>query len=92
MNNLRTVTPKPRPSAGRLRHTGRALRLIGFLTAAIGLYLFLPAPVGLGVLNMWLALPLIIVLTLGFLRILPGKSSGGINASSRSSRTSTPGP
>ena len=30
----------------------------------VGLYLYLPAPTGLGVLNMWLAMPLIIASTL----------------------------
>ncbi len=72
MNNLRTVTPNPGHPL-RAFATLAGLYGVGFLTAAIGLYLFLPAPVGLGVLNMWLALPLIIVLTLGFLRILPGE-------------------
>nr|WP_203594674.1 MFS transporter [Wenzhouxiangella limi] len=79
MNNLRTITPDP---GHPLVAFGKILGLygIGFLAAGIGLYLFLPSPVGLGVLNMWLALPLIILLTLGFMRLLPGKVGAGIQA------------
>ena len=71
MNNLRTVTPEP---GHPLTAFGKILGLygIGFVAAAVGLYLFLPAPVGIGILNMWIALPLIIVLTLGIMRALPG--------------------
>jgi len=77
MNNLRTVTPDP---GNPLTAFGKILGLygIGLVAAAIGLYLFLPRPVGLGVLNMWLALPLIIVLTLGTMRMLPGQIGTGI--------------
>ncbi len=72
MNNLRTITPEPgHPLAAFGRITG--LYLIGFLTAGIGLYLYLPAPVGLGVLNPWLAMLLIIVATLVIMRLVPGK-------------------
>jgi len=41
---------------------------LAFLTTAVGLYLYLPAPTGLGLLNMWVALPLIIVATLGIMK------------------------
>ncbi|HSH46973.1 MAG TPA: antiporter [Halomonas sp.] len=71
MNNLRTITPNPgTPLAAFSKIIG--LYGIGFVAAIIGLYLFLPAPVGLGVLNMWVALPLIIVLSVAMLRMLPG--------------------
>ncbi|WP_072820823.1 MFS transporter [Modicisalibacter ilicicola] len=71
MNNLRTITPHP---GTPLAAFGKILGLygIGFVAAAVGLYLFLPAPVGLGLLNMWIALPLTIALTVGLLRLLPG--------------------
>ncbi len=77
MNNIKAITPAP---GHPLVAFGKILGLygVGFLTAAIGLYLFLPEPVGLGVLNMWLALPLIIVLTLAFMRLLPGTIGEGI--------------
>ncbi len=42
---------------------------LAFLTAGVGLYLYLPAPVGLGLLNMWVALPLIMVATLFVMKL-----------------------
>ena len=40
------------------------LYTLSFLPAGIGLYLYLPQPTGLGLLSMWLVMPLIIVSTL----------------------------
>ena len=40
------------------------LYTLAFVPAIVGLYLYLPAPTGLGLLNMWVAMPLIIVSTL----------------------------
>lgn len=72
MNNLRPITPEPgHPLAAFAKVAG--LYLVGFLTAGIGLWLYLPAPTGLGVLNMWVALILICVSTLVLLRAIPGK-------------------
>ncbi|RLK48762.1 NNP family nitrate/nitrite transporter-like MFS transporter [Alkalispirillum mobile] len=72
MNNLRTISPNP---GSAFEAFGKILALYGvaFVAAAIGLYLFLPRPVGLGVLNMWVALPLVIVITLGLMRLMPGE-------------------
>ena len=63
MNNLLTVSPHIGSTAAAL---GRILLLYGvaLLPSAVGLYLYLPAPTGLGLLNMWIAMPLIIVVTL----------------------------
>jgi len=63
MNNLLTITPN---HGGTLAAFGKILYLYGlaFGVGALGLYLYLPAPTGLGWLNMWVALPLIIVATL----------------------------
>jgi NNP family nitrate/nitrite transporter-like MFS transporter len=67
MNNLKTVTPGVDNS---LTSTTAAfikiiwLYTLSFLPAGVGLYLYLPAPTGLGLLNMWVAMPLIIVSTL----------------------------
>jgi NNP family nitrate/nitrite transporter-like MFS transporter len=60
MNNLLVISPK---IGGTLAAFFKILWLYGlaFLTAGVGLYLYLPAPTGLGLLNMWVALPLIIV-------------------------------
>ncbi|MDH4181378.1 MAG: antiporter, partial [Betaproteobacteria bacterium] len=62
MNNLLTISPNIGSTAAAL---GKILLLYGvaLITAGIGLYLYLPAT-GLGVLNMWVAMPLIIVGTL----------------------------
>ena len=40
-----------------------------FIPAGIGLYLYMPAPTGLGLLNMWVAMPLIIVGTLWMMKL-----------------------
>jgi NNP family nitrate/nitrite transporter-like MFS transporter len=63
MNNLKTVSPNTGgPIVAFLKITW--LYTLSFVPAGIGLYLYLPAPSGLGLLNMWLAMPLIIVGTL----------------------------
>jgi NNP family nitrate/nitrite transporter-like MFS transporter len=63
MNNLKTVSPSTGgPITAFLKITW--LYTLSFIPAGIGLYLYLPAPGGLGLLNMWLAMPLIIVGTL----------------------------
>jgi len=79
MNNLRNITPEP---GHPLVAFGKILGLygVGFIAAAVGLYLFLPQPVGLGVLNMWIALPLTIVLTLALMRALPGAVGRGVKS------------
>ncbi len=45
------------------------LYTLAFLPAVAGLYLYLPAPSGLGVLSMWVAMPLIIVSTLLIMKL-----------------------
>ena len=59
MNNLKTVSPN---TGGTLSAFLKIIWLytLSFVPAGIGLVLYLPAPSGLGVLNMWLAMPLII--------------------------------
>ena len=71
MNNLLAITPNPgNPLAAFGKIIG--LYLVGFIAAAVGLYLYLAAPVGLGVLNMWVTMVLIMAGTLFMLRMLPG--------------------
>lgn len=68
MNNLKTVSPHTgHPIVAFLKITW--LYTLSFVPAGLGLYLYLPAPSGLGVLNMWLALPLIIAGTLLMLKL-----------------------
>jgi len=59
MNNLLTISPNIGSTAAAF---GKILLLYGvaFVTAALGLWLYLPKPTGLGILNMWIAMPLII--------------------------------
>jgi len=68
MNNLKTVTPD---AGGTIAAFAKIVWLytLSFLPAGLGLYLYLPAPTGLGLLNMWLAMPLIIVGTLLMLKV-----------------------
>jgi len=68
MNNLKTVSPDTgNPIVAFLKIIW--LYTLSFVPAGLGLYLYLPAPSGLGVLNMWLAILLIIVSTLLVLKL-----------------------
>ncbi len=68
MNNLMTLSAN---YGGTLAAFAKILYLWGItcLVGALGLYLYLPAPTGLGLLNMWVALPLIIVTTLAVMKM-----------------------
>jgi len=78
MNNLLTVTPN---IGSTISAFAKVLWLYGlaFVTAAAGLYLYLPAPTGLGLLNMWVALPLIMIVTLLVMKLAAfGEMKGNI--------------
>ena len=68
MNNLNTVTPD---SGGTISAFIKIIWLytLSFVPAGLGLYLYLPAPTGLGILNMWLAMPLIVFSTLMLMKL-----------------------
>ncbi len=68
MNNLTTVSPH---IGGTIPAFLKIIWLytLSFVPAGIGLYLYLPAPSGLGVFSMWLAMPLIILGTLMVMRL-----------------------
>ncbi len=68
MNNLLPITPN---HGGTLAAFGKILYLYGLalVVGAAGLYLYLPAPTGLGLLNMWAALPLIIVVAVVVMKL-----------------------
>ncbi|MGA7949634.1 MAG: antiporter [Thiobacillaceae bacterium] len=68
MNNLKPVSPD---IGGTLMAFIKVtwLYTLAFVPAGVGLYLYLPAPTGLGLLNMWLAMPLIIASTLLILKL-----------------------
>ena len=68
MNNLLTVSPNTGGTiAAFIKITW--LYTLSFIPAGVGLYLYLPKPTGLGLLNMWLAMPLIIVSTLMVMKL-----------------------
>lgn len=63
MNNLKTVTPAAgSPFSAFLKIT--YLYTLAFVPSIAMLYLYLPAPTGLGLLNMWVAIPLDIIAAL----------------------------
>jgi len=68
MNNLTTITPN---HGGTLAAFGKILYLYALagIVGLVGLYLYLPAPAGLGLLNMWAALPLIIIATVFLMKL-----------------------
>ncbi|MDP3828330.1 MAG: antiporter, partial [Polaromonas sp.] len=68
MNNLTTVSPA---IGGTIPAFLKIIWLytLSFVPAGIGLYLYLPKPTGLGLLNMWIAMPLIVVSTLMVLKV-----------------------
>ncbi|MBI1283425.1 MAG: MFS transporter [Thiobacillus sp.] len=75
MNNITTqeVTPNPGSPVGAMSKIIGML-LIGFLTAAVGLYIILPAPVGLGAPGWakWFVLAGIIFATVMLMKMIPG--------------------
>jgi MFS transporter, NNP family, nitrate/nitrite transporter len=69
MNNILAVSPGIGSTAAAM---GKIILLYGLalVTGGIGLYLYLPKPTGLGLLNMWVAMPLIIVGTLLAMKLI----------------------
>ncbi|MBL8468175.1 MFS transporter [Methyloversatilis discipulorum] len=68
MNNLKTVSPATgSPIAAFMKIT--YLYTLAFIPTIGMLYLYLPAPTGLGVLNMWVAIPLDIAAALLVMRL-----------------------
>jgi NNP family nitrate/nitrite transporter-like MFS transporter len=78
MNNLMPLSPN---YGGTLAAFGKILYLwtLTSIIGIVGLYLYLPAPTGLGVLNMWVALPLIVVVTVLVMKLAAfGEMKGNI--------------
>ena len=68
MNNLKTVSPHTgNPIVAFLKIT--YLYTLAFVPSIFMLYLYLPAPTGLGLLNMWVAIPLDIISALVVMRL-----------------------
>ncbi len=68
MNNLKTVSPDTgHPIVAFAKITW--LYTLAFIPAILGLYLYLPKPTGLGLISMWVAIPLDIVSALLIMKL-----------------------
>jgi MFS transporter, NNP family, nitrate/nitrite transporter len=68
MNNLKTVTPDAgNPIAAFAKITW--LYTLAFIPSILGLYLYLPKPTGLGLISMWVAIPLDVIAALLVMRL-----------------------
>jgi NNP family nitrate/nitrite transporter-like MFS transporter len=79
MNNLLPLSPN---YGGTLAGFAKILYLwlLTCIVGVVGLYLYLPAPTGLGLLNMWVALPLIMIAMLFVMKLAAfGEMKAGIN-------------
>jgi len=68
MNNLKTISPatgNPIVAFGKITY----LYTLAFVPSILGMYLYLPPPTGLGVISMWVAIPLDIVAALTVMRL-----------------------
>jgi len=68
MNNLKTVSPDTgNPIVAFAKITW--LYTLAFIPSILGLYLYLPPPTGLGLISMWVAIPLDVVAALTIMRL-----------------------
>lgn len=68
MNNILPISPDARKTfLSYIKITW--LYTLAFIPAILGLYLYLPAPIGLGLLNMWVVMPLIMGATLLIMKL-----------------------
>ena len=68
MNNLKTVSPDTgNPIAAFAKITW--LYTLAFIPSILGLYLYLPKPTGLGLISMWVAIPLDVIAALLVMRL-----------------------
>jgi NNP family nitrate/nitrite transporter-like MFS transporter len=68
MNNLKTVSPdtgNPLVAFAKITY----LYTLAFLPAVLGLYLYLPKPTGLGLISMWVAIPLDVISALLIMKL-----------------------
>ena len=67
MNNLKTVSPETGVIASFAKVT--YLYTLAFVPAMLGLYLYLPKPTGLGLISMWVAIPLDVISALLIMKL-----------------------
>ena len=68
MNNLKTISPatgNPIVAFAKITY----LYTLAFVPSILGMYLYLPPPTGLGVISMWVAIPLDIIAALTVMRL-----------------------
>jgi NNP family nitrate/nitrite transporter-like MFS transporter len=68
MNNLKTISPatgNPVVAFAKITY----LYTLAFVPSILGMYLYLPPPTGLGVISMWVAIPLDIIAALTVMRL-----------------------
>ncbi len=68
MNNLKTISPatgNPVVAFAKITY----LYTLAFVPSILGMYLYLPPPTGLGVISMWVAIPLDIIAALAVMRL-----------------------
>jgi NNP family nitrate/nitrite transporter-like MFS transporter len=68
MNNLKTVSPATGSTLVAFAKI-TYLYTLAFVPAIFMLYLYLPKPTGLGLLSMWVAIPLDVILALGMMKL-----------------------
>ena len=68
MNNLKTVSPEAGSPTGSFAKI-TWLYTLAFIPSIVGMYLYLPAPTGLGILNAWVLIPLDIGAALLIMRL-----------------------
>jgi NNP family nitrate/nitrite transporter-like MFS transporter len=68
MNNLKTVSPDTGPPVVAFAKI-TWLYTLAFIPSILGLYLYLPKPTGLGLISMWVAIPLDVVSALLIMRL-----------------------
>ena len=69
MNNLKTVSPETGVIASFAKVT--YLYTLAFVPAILGLWLYLPKPTGLGLISMWVAIPLDVISALMIMNSRP---------------------
>jgi MFS transporter, NNP family, nitrate/nitrite transporter len=78
MNNLKSVSPNtgsPLMAFAKITY----LYTLAFVPSIFMLYLYLPAPTGLGLLSMWVAIPLDVLLALGVMKLAAfGEMKAGV--------------
>ena len=92
MNNLKTVSPNSGSPIVAFAKIIIYPYTLAFVPTIFMLWLYLPQPTGLGLLNMWVAIPLDILMALAVMRLAAfGEMKEGVKKQFAILATSTPG-